>query len=191
MPILVETPVTKALFLHVPKTGGTFVERVLGEMRIGTWARAPVWVDRRHALAEHVQELYDVRIVTLRRPDDWHRSWCAVSRKTRPPTGVWHPLKSCWWSTASIEEYVDRMPDNFLGTLYEQFMAGEGSLILMRTDRLRNSLRRVLDGMGFDATIVREFPPQNVSKPDPLPEHVAQALIDKEPVAMKLWESAP
>ena len=85
-----------ALFVHIPKTGGTWVEHVLHRCGIET-APAPRAAEAsvRHATPSQLLGNYRFRFTFVRHPFSWYESWwkyqAGVWQVFEPD--VWHPQR--------------------------------------------------------------------------------------------------
>jgi hypothetical protein len=161
-------------FLHVPKTGGTWVYRALIEARVPL--RDPVvedpdphYAQKGHVTLEELgpagRELFTIAFV--RHPLDW---WLSV----------WaHRMREGWIfpdheidSRASSEDFdtfvkmvIENLP-GFAGTLFERFTGPPSAPVSFvgRYERLVDDLCDALRlaGQPFDEARLRAFPPYNV-----------------------------
>jgi hypothetical protein len=159
-------------FLHVPKTGGTWVTEALMAAGVPCQILAP---PRRDHYSEHGHvsledavprsQLFDVAFV--RHPLDWWRSFWA------------HRMREGWLfpdheidSRASSEDFdefiamvVERLP-GFLEVLFSRFIGPAAQPIdfIGRYERLSDDLALALRlaGEPFDEAALRSYPPRNV-----------------------------
>jgi Sulfotransferase family len=167
---------SNALFLHIPKTGGTWVEQAL--MEIGVHTEQPLTipgVTYRHSLLPMFQEQHPYVFTFVRHPLSWYESWWKFQAGTWTifEPGVWHPqrtLESCRADDFSefirlcIEHepsYVSRMYEWYIGPVGFEFVNYVG-----RYENLINDLVQVLTVLDqtFDVEILRKLDPINVSR---------------------------
>ncbi len=88
---------SNALFLHIPKTGGSWVEQALREIGVQIEQPATIpGVTFRHSLLSMFQERYPYVFTFVRHPLGWYESWWKYQSGAwivwEP--GVWHPQRS-------------------------------------------------------------------------------------------------
>jgi hypothetical protein len=86
-----------ALFLHIPKTGGSWVEKTLGEAGLRIEQPATIeGVTYRHCLVSMFKDRYPFVFTFVRHPLRWYESWwkfqADIWREFEP--GVWHPQRT-------------------------------------------------------------------------------------------------
>jgi len=88
---------SNALFLHIPKTGGSWVEQALREIGVQIEQPATIHgVTYRHSLLSMFQEQYPYVFTFVRHPLSWYESWWKYQSGawTVWEPGVWHPQRS-------------------------------------------------------------------------------------------------
>src|SRR5690606_18066533 len=85
-----------ALFLHIPKTGGTWIEHAL--VRSGVAIEPAGGIDgvtSRHPVLPLLTQRFDFTFAFIRHPLSWYESWwkfqAGLWREFEP--GVWHPQR--------------------------------------------------------------------------------------------------
>jgi hypothetical protein len=164
-----------ALFLHIPKTGGSWVEAALKRCGIETaYAPAAPGVTWRHHLMSDMTRSYARTFAFVRHPISWYESWWKFQAKHwhRFEEGVWHPqrvLEACADDDFNgfIRRCLEREP-GYVSRMYEWYLGPPGrSFVEMigRYERLADDLVAVLRSLGyvFSETTLREQPPENVS----------------------------
>jgi len=167
---------SNALFLHIPKTGGSWVEEAL--IRSGVQTEAPPTIQGvtyRHCLLPMFEKRYPFEFTFVRHPLSWYESWWKFLAGTWTicEPGVWHPqrtLERC--STDSFSEfirlciehepgYVSRMYEWYIGPVGFEFVNYVG-----RFESLADDLVHVLRLLGetFSLDLVRGLDPLNVSR---------------------------
>lgn len=169
-------PRSQALFLHIPKTGGTWIETALERSQVLT-QRPPQRrdVSIRHALPQHIH--VDPRHVFafVRHPLRWYESWWKFQAGTwhRFEPSVWHPqrcLEPCasdrfmeFVSSCAQQEpaYVTRMYEWYLGPAHSP-----RRVLVGRHENLADDLVRILEEIDedFDEKALRSVAPINVSR---------------------------
>ena len=190
MPVLVRGKSSTICFFHIPKTGGTYVGECLQKFSNGKWIAATPDINRRHGLPRHFKVEFDVSLVTIRHPVEWHRSWwCWLQRTTIPIPENWHPLTDLWcFKGVTFDEYVDDVPEGFVGRLYREYATDRQ--IVIKTDQLTENLIAVLTDhrVQFDESGLRRYPRVNVSASWEVPEECARVILEKEREALKIWK---
>jgi len=174
----------RALFLHIPKTGGNFLRRVLEVLKIphkhdkGT-------IGHSHALRKHFKRDFEFVAAFVRHPLSWYVShWryqVQVGNKALQWwNDKWHPSRPMAECSASsfggffqniIETepaYWTRMIEQYLGP---QLTDGEELDFIGRFEDLHNSIVAMLCKLGYNVTL-HDFAscvPSNVSR-GPVPE---------------------
>lgn len=165
-----------ALFVHIPKTGGTWVANVLNRLGIANESAPHVpAASVRHAIPEQFVGRYKFRFTFVRHPLAWYESWwkfqAGVWRQFE--VGVWHPqrvLEPCADNDFSqfirnclVQEpgYVTRMYEWYLGPPEVERFDFVG-----RTESLAEDLVTVLRQLGHTNRIdeVSHFAPVHVSR---------------------------
>jgi len=99
------------LFQHIPRTGGTWIEKVLDELKgvkvVGWYSKQPKWLPKKHCLLSHYyrSSIHQVRWIwaNVRYPIAYYESvWKWLKRSTRSikveTKWTWHPhAKAAHW----------------------------------------------------------------------------------------------
>lgn len=164
-------PESGALFQHIPRTGGTFVEDALTALEIRTthWTKQRPGMAKKHALLSHYHRKYmpDVKLVVafVRHPVNYYASvWkymrdsrnCSRRRLNRMIVKhSWHPFRRagllfkpdfCEWMEAMLEDepaWATRLMSLYVGP-----EGGEFCRFIGRTETLESDLIELLIGLG-------------------------------------------
>lgn len=187
----------RTLFLHVPKTGGTWVTAALQaagvpcEMlwtRLGPGSRGHATLDEARAHAHRFTFAF------VRHPLDMYRSrWAASVQAGWPENRLLHDARSDDFPTF-VQNVIDRHP-GFVGRRYAQFTGPPASPIAFvgRYESLADDLTRALAQAGetYDEDALRAHPPANVNDYDRHPavydRVLAQRVIEAEHDAIGRW----
>lgn len=145
-------------FLHIPRTGGTWVYRQLHAAGV-----ASIPLGHEHASGHHEQWAFCV----VRNPVDWWLSLWRFQQDNRFPgyEDAAHPLHDLGkMRDAGLQEWIDRASTEFAGfcaNLYKQFASR--SNYVLRSEDIRRQIKTLAElkhwkGVNFDA------PPANVSR---------------------------
>ena len=164
-----------ALFLHIPKTGGTWVEHALPAAGVAVeTAPAIDGVTFRHAIPSQLKQQYAFTFTFVRHPLSWYESWWKfqAGHWDQFEPGVWHPqrgLESCRADDFSefirlcLERepgYVTRMYEWYIGPPGHEFVDFVGRYETLADDLIR--ALTILD-RPFDEAALRGHSPENVS----------------------------
>ncbi len=165
----------RALFLHIPKTGGSWVESTLKAHGLGDEKVATIdGVTWRHAPLPMLRQSFDFTFTFVRHPLSWYESWWkfqAGQWQIFEP-GVWHPqrtLERC--QSDDFSEFIRLMirhEPGYVSRMYEWFIGPPGHDYVQfvgRQETLAGDLVEVLTRLGceFDVEMVRQAPRANES----------------------------
>jgi hypothetical protein len=164
-----------ALFVHIPKTGGVWVEEALPASGIATACPLTTGgVSWRHPLPADIRGSFDFTFTFVRHPITWYESWWrfASSRVEPFEPGVWHPQRTVetyakdGFSTF-IRRCIEHQP-SYVTRLYEWYVGPPGVEridLVGRQEELVDTLVRVLHELAyeFDETVLRAHPPENTT----------------------------
>lgn len=154
---------SKSIFIHVPKAGGTWVTRVLGTMGM-VKARYPLGAhcSIKDVFSQYPEDKGLKSFCFVRHPLGWYQSFWAY----RQMSG-WDPnnsLDECRASTFSgfVENVLERHPGYLSGRLRE---LTDSVTHIGRFEALRESLIRVLTLLGetFSSEVIYDSRPENES----------------------------
>ncbi len=164
-----------ALFVHIPKTGGVWVEQALPACGIATACPLSTGgVSWRHPLPADIRGSYDFTFTFVRHPISWYESWWRFASARVEPfePGVWHPQRTVetygkdGFSTF-IRRCIEHQP-GYVTRLYEWYIGPPGIErvdLVGRQEELVDTLVRVLRELSyeFDETALRAHPPENTT----------------------------
>lgn len=178
-----------AVFIHVPKCGGTWVTRVLKQMGV---LRGQI--GRKHSLPEHIDHIWTVhplhylkhwafqpgvsqrslrrafKFTFVRNPLTWYESWWKFM------AGDWHPWQERTWHpqrliddcgdddfNAFVGNVLTKRP-GYVGEMYGWYT--KRGIFVGKFERLADDLISALQraGENFSEPVIREFPRQNKSQ---------------------------
>jgi hypothetical protein len=165
-----------ALFLHIPKTGGTWIEQAL--MQSGL-AIEPVdvidGVTYRHPVLPNIKDRFPFTFTFVRHPLSWYESWWKfqAGQWIEFEPGVWHPqrvlepFRSDNFSDF-IRHCIDREP-GYVSRMYEWYIGPPGQQFVDfvgRYECLVDDLVRILTILEqpFDEAALRTQDRVNVSR---------------------------
>jgi hypothetical protein len=153
------------LFTHVPKTGGTFVQRVLID-RLGGELIHPKHDSFRRS---RIVNPPTIRVFTVREPVSWYQSYWAYAHSSVRDSRAWpvweggyagHPTRPldqrCGHSDFAefVRNALRVFPNGFLRSVYCDFL--NGATHALRCEHLREDLATLLETVGYpDPSIVR------------------------------------
>lgn len=168
-------------FLHIPKTGGMWVEQALKHAGI-EYRPAPCipYVHHRHAARYHLKGHYRKYFCFVRHPADWYASWwkyCQDPTAFVPDLRQWHPqnpladLMDPDFGTF-VNRVCNRFSDGYVSWLYRAYTGhrstkGYGLVHFVgRTETAATGLYRILRQVGYRIPQSRfdDCPPYHVSK---------------------------
>jgi hypothetical protein len=159
MPLVI--PDHRRVFLHVPKTGGTWVREVFNRIGVYTEERG-----HQHDNYEQSKELRRrfLRFTVLRNPWDWYASYWAHRCKEQW-TPIWLIIdNACWsYSFPNFLSMVTTYHPGFLTKLYDSYAPELDELLppieVFKTRTLTKDFLTYLDNMQipFDPSEVREL----------------------------------
>ena len=164
-----------ALFLHIPKTGGVWIEEALPASGLKTEiANTIQGVTWRHPMRAQLTQDFRFAFTFVRHPLAWYESWwksqAGIWYEYEP--GAWHPqrdLEQCESDDFSqfVRRCIEREPA-YVTRMYEWYVGPPGFQtvdFVGRYENLADDLVRVLERIGceFDEAALRGHPPTNVS----------------------------
>lgn len=196
MPALV---MRKALFIHVPKTGGNFVHHALDEL--GIRARPPQVIRRRefndHPMLSDIQHyrwLPRKRFTFgfVRYPPDWWRSYWAYRMRTG-----WVPAMDAQIQSKDFATFIENVLELVPGSaskLLEEYVGPPGKIDFVgRSETLLDDFARALALAGYEVDRVKleQVRRQNTSNyalhPAEYPPELLERVIAAERVGIERW----
>jgi hypothetical protein len=156
------------VFLHVPKTGGSWISTALERAGIRT---EPLGGEYGHPALRDVEIGERFAFAFVREPLSWYRSTYAY-RQTKSDWDDPNWIRDEWIKTltfpAFLERVFDRLRPDFLGRYYRTFVGDQpGALdFIGRYERLVPDLERALGlaGVRYDVDALRTTAPENVTE---------------------------
>jgi hypothetical protein len=196
----------QAIFIHVPKTGGTWIRHVLDAAGLarGELGRAHATPDE----LRHEPQFRDAGVVFafVRHPLEWYRSYWAYRMKHgwhRPsPQELQAHIRTVRLDAhcraeqfpAFVGNCLRRYPHGWVSQLYAHYT--RGCTHVGRFERLRDDLLRILQAAGLHAArqLVGRFPVQNAAARDAAlraqcryPAALALEVAQVERIALQTW----
>jgi len=172
----VSLPGSDALFLHIPKTGGCWVEQALIQARTRNELPATIpGVTWRHSLLSMFKRRYRFVFTFVRHPLSWYESWWKFQAGiwTIFEPGVWHPQRCLERFQANdFSEFIRlciKHEPGYVSRMYEWYIGPEGYEFVDfvgRQETLVDDLTLVLNMLGeaFDHEQLFAVAPVNVSR---------------------------
>lgn len=205
---------TKTLFLHIPRTGGTFVEKVFQEcgIRCSRWASGKLIMNRlpqKHALLGHYkrERLAEVekKFAFVRHPLSYYRSvWGWLCRSEgrglgnhnwhpfQEVTRYWHPQYSVW-----LNQVLKYQP-GWYSALVRDYVGpagGEFVQFIGRTESLVIDLQNVLSLVGMEQEkleriqgVMRRMEKVNTSEKPAVDERSEEILQSEREVVNRFYQ---
>jgi len=171
-----------ALIQHIPRTGGTWIEKVIGMLGIKhmKWLeKQPLWLPRKHSLYQHYyrNQLDRIKYIfsTVRHPKAYYESqWKWLCRETDRSSLVndwrWHPqaVAAKWFMEIGgrdgmFDDWVVLMTEKepmWYTRLVENYVGPEGGEFvdfIARTETLSQDFYTFLELMGYDMDKFHEY----------------------------------
>jgi hypothetical protein len=172
----VSLPRRDALFLHIPKTGGSWIEQALIQAGIRN-KRPPTvpGVTWRHSLLSMLTRRYRFVFTFVRHPLTWYESWWKFQAGiwTIFEPGVWHPQRTLERCQADdFSEFIRlciKHEPGYVSRMYEWYIGPEGYEFVSfvgRHENLTADLVHVLKLLGenFDQERLQAVQPVNISR---------------------------
>ena len=204
-------------FLHIPKTGGSWVSVILKEQglvykEIGyhkhiDWTRVAFFPQSHTRLLSKINFSFNkfffpkVSFCFVRHPIKWYESWwkyCCqdkVNWKTFGSNNYWHPnyfLRTC--KSYDFNEFVQKVFSSrpgFVSELYSQYAHNDITFI-GKQENLTSDLIYFLSkqGYNFDSEIIQNRPRKNVSETQDIKwdPHLREEVKDSEKMALLRYD---
>jgi len=195
----------RVLFLHIPRTGGTFVEHVLAKLGLrdpNSYATASM--TSRHGLRhDYADNDYSFSFTFVRFPLTWYEScfryWSAQRWREFDPEFNWHPWRPLHTCRAdSFPEFMEnvlREEPGYVTRMYEWYIGPPGRShvdFVGRTETLCEDLTTVLAKCGHqvDQTWIESLPRVNEAAGIPTEwpaELIAETLYVEGPTIRRFY----
>lgn len=183
----------KSVFIHTPKTGGNWVETVLG--KCGLIVHNTRGMGFAHAIHSDLPVLGHSAAAQLpsftfvRHPASWWRSYWAF--KMRNGWDAPNPIdETC--KDPSFEGFIRKVLEHYPGLLAKDFRRyTQGVTYVGRTESLCTDLMSILLKIGepFDPAILQTAPPENVTGSHLVgyTKELFAAIVESEREAIEEW----
>ena len=168
------------LFVHMPKTGGTWTSAMIRRSGVPWCNLRPV----HHYPDERLRAVLPDRLIftTVRHPVDWWRSLWNFARATG-----WPPLPSDWNQIVSsppepdFDDFITRIADRYPGFFGEMVsLYTTGADVICRTENLHADVTGIFTKVGYQFP---DIPPRNTgdySDVPPVSQYARQLIEDAE-----------
>lgn len=180
----------KLLFVHIPKTGGSWAEIAMRAAGVRTEREG----DDLHPQLNDLERRGRFTLAFVREPVAWYGShYCYKRGNHGTPHYIYDPLLHLPFPEF-LQECTRLFPGRY-SRLLSLFVGTPHSPIdfIGYFERLEDDLCRALEpaGQDFDENVLRSVPPINVSSPTPhCPSHVGELLITTErPAYERFYDS--
>lgn len=175
-----------ACYVHIPKTGGVWIEKVLTEIGLGVqWAPADPTAHKRHACRTHLVRSYDSYFTVVRHPKAWYESWWKFFYDSKwdaveHDLCAWHPqhcIVDCMSTDFGtfVSRTLDKFPGGYVRWMYWTYcgkspkFGGRWKIpFIGKTEKLASELVRLLRHCKIrlsqsQTRAVLDYPRRNVS----------------------------
>lgn len=150
-------PELNAVFIHIPKCGGTFIENVLGKVtRHQSPSRTPSV--GRHATHFQILNKASKKFSQVREPLSWYVSYyryCSGMPKVWEPSW-WHPTdilaKADWSDFNTWIKSIQKIRPSFLTRMYEAFLGDErmsNGITIFKLEQMPNAMNDIFKFLGI------------------------------------------
>jgi len=162
--------------LHVPKTGGRFIERILpligvpitqvGEVdpfpSLLGWKYPWPWVQKQHAVPTHEEVGNRIVVAFVRHPVDWLRSYYGHSGIGKGETNG--QLDARRVEAESFDDFafdVSKNDPGYVGSMFDAYLSGWSTLLIFSHGDVNSGLAVALNAGGeeYEANILISAPP--------------------------------
>lgn len=155
-------PDLQAVFVHIPKCGGTYIENVLSKITTQLEPEKTNSVGR-HATFFQILNKADKVFSQVREPVSWYLSYyrfCKYKQIFLWEPNVWHPtdiLANCDWSDFNKWVFsVQKLRPSFLTRMYESFVGDERmktNIQIFRLEDQPNATLKIFEYLNISANV--------------------------------------
>jgi hypothetical protein len=153
-------PVNNAIYIHIPKTGGTYVRNMFQACNIRTEnPNRHQFTTRKHSMLWQLDEDASYSFAFVRHPLRWYESFWKyqVNKWIKYEQNRWHPwrcLEAC--ESNDFNEFISKiieMEPGYVTRMYEWYLGPRGAQVVDfvgRTETLKDDLLCVLRELGHN-----------------------------------------